>query len=117
MKPKLEKILLARKFRKEQTKAELLFWEKVKAKRFLGLKFRRQVVLFGFVVDFCCHQYKLVIEIDGEIHEKNKIYDTERDLILSKNGFIIIRFKNIEIENSLEKVMQSIEKLIVDLKK
>ena len=59
--------------------AEKCFWNAVKTDRFMGLHFRRQQVIHGFIADFYCEELKLVVEIDGGIHEEQKDYDKLRD--------------------------------------
>ncbi len=109
----------AKRLRKEMTKAETLFWEKLRDRRFLNLKIRRQHPLMEFIADFYCHDIKLLIEIDGEYHEDDyqKKYDTERDKYLSKFGYTTIRFKNEEVENDLDEVLKTLKKLVYNLKK
>ncbi|MFC1617618.1 endonuclease domain-containing protein, partial [Candidatus Margulisiibacteriota bacterium] len=68
----------ARALRKDQTKSEDIVWEALRDRRFMSLKFRRQHVIKGYVVDFYCRSYKLVIEIDGKIHDSQKDYDEFR---------------------------------------
>jgi len=63
------KIELSREFRKDMTDAEKAFWEMVRDRRMFGLKFRRQQVIDGFIVDFYCDSIGLCVEIDGSIHE------------------------------------------------
>jgi len=62
----------ARQLRQDQTSAEEKVWELLRDKRLLGLKFRRQHVIEGFVVDFYCHEHRLAIEVDGGIHQSEK---------------------------------------------
>jgi very-short-patch-repair endonuclease len=60
----------ARQLRQEQTKAEKIVWEQLRNRKFKGLKFRRQHVIEGFILDFYCPDAKLGIEVDGNIHQK-----------------------------------------------
>ena len=115
MKPKLEKIKTAREFRKNPTKSELMFWEQVKAKRFNGIKFRRQVVLSGFIVDFCCHEYKLIIEIDGDIHKEQREYDKEREEIIKESGYGFFRVTADEVESNIDSVLNKLNMYIKEL--
>ena len=57
------------------TPAEKILWQHLRAKRFNNLKFRRQQVIKGFIVDFYCHSLESIIEINGEIHNKQQEYD------------------------------------------
>jgi len=97
---------LTRSLRQNQTKAEQIIWEKVRDRRFLNLKFRRQVAFqidllpmskSHFIVDFYCNSLKLAIEIDGKIHAYQKEYDLYRDYILESIGIRVLRFTNEEI--------------------
>ena len=65
-----EKIKRAKELRKNMTPAEKMLWQQLRAKRFNGLKFRRQQIIEGFIVDFYCHFLCLVIKNDGKIHNK-----------------------------------------------
>jgi len=70
-----EKKARLRELRKQMTPAEKILWQHLRAKRFNNLKFRRQQVIEGFLVDFYCHSLGLIIEVDGEIHGKQQEYD------------------------------------------
>ncbi len=98
-----------RKLRKDSTKSERIMWERLRNRQ-LGVKFRRQYGIGNYIADFCCTEKKLVVEIDGEIHEeKDQIYyDKERTKVLEELGFQVMRFKNKEIENNLEEVVNSL---------
>jgi len=76
------KLAIAKKMRLEMTSAEACFWKAVKGNKLNGLHFRRQQVVDGFIADFYCDKLKLVVEIDGGVHEKQKAYDAERDRII-----------------------------------
>ena len=80
----------------------------------LGVKFRRQHPLGIYIADFCCHQHKIVIEIDGSIHNIPEIavLDIERQLNIENDGIRVIRFKNEEIFGQLEKVLNTITQAI-----
>ena len=103
-----EKIKRAKELRQNMTPAEKILWERLRAKRFKGLKFRRQQVIEGFIVDFYCHFLRLVIEVDGEIHNKQKEYDLERDRIITAKGLTILRFTNQQVIENIEVVLQAI---------
>ncbi|MBT7143347.1 MAG: endonuclease domain-containing protein, partial [Bacteroidetes bacterium] len=96
--------------RKHMTKAELILWEELRNKKLLGLKFRRQHPISRFIADFYRHKHKLVIELDGEIHLKNDvaINDKKREDEIKSLGITVLRFKNNEIINHLESVLQQI---------
>ncbi len=103
-----------RKLRKNSTPQEIIFWSRVRAKRFKGLKFKRQYSLEKYIVDFICLEKKLIIELDGWQHkeENQERYDKERTEFLEKLGFRIIRFWNNEINDNLEGVFLKIEEYL-----
>ena len=98
----------ARELRRKQTSAEAIFWELVRDRRFMGLKFRRQHQYGDYVLDFYCDSAKLVIELDGEVHEKTKDHDHKRDAYLSSCGLRVLRFENSELLESPQKVFDQI---------
>jgi len=99
----------AKNNRKNPTRAEAVFWKMVKTKKLNGIKFYRQYIIeyklsdldaeSFFIVDFFSHQMKLIIEIDGRIHDYQKDYDEYRTQILEGLNFNIVRFSNEEILN------------------
>jgi very-short-patch-repair endonuclease len=103
-----------RKLRKNQTKAEEIFWELVRNKNFLGLKFRRQHQIGKYIVDFYCHSERLIIEFDGEVHDntQQKRKDVSRDKYLTSLGNTVLRFRNEELLNNPETVYEKITKII-----
>lgn len=110
-----------RKQRKNPTKAEDFFWQKVRGKKINGYKILRQHPIqhaevrgykYHFFPDFYCAKVKLVIEIDGGIHKTQTEYDKEREDILKNMGYAIIRFTNEEVlDNWYETKSKLIEKL------
>ncbi len=103
-----EKFALAKEFRRNMTRAEKILWQSLRTNKLGGWHFRRQQILFGYIVDFYCHAASLVIEVDGEIHESQQAADQEREAILKEKGFQILRFRNLEIENNLNTVLSNI---------
>lgn len=108
----------AKEFRKRITIPEKLLWEKLRDNHILGFKFRRQHPIMIFVVDFYCHKAKLVIEVDGPIHNlrDNIEYDAGRTYELEELGLRVIRFSNEEVENNLDKVVSKIKNYLVGIK-
>lgn len=107
-KPLLEK---ARNLRKNQTKAEEYLWQLLRNRQLYNLKFRRQHPLkANYVLDFYCAEAKLAIELDGIIHDSKdqKEYDNLRTEVIKNYDIEIIRFKNEEIFNYIEKVLYKI---------
>ncbi|WKZ68452.1 MAG: endonuclease domain-containing protein [Melioribacteraceae bacterium] len=111
-------IKLCRELRKNSTKAEIIFWEAVRNRKFMGKKFNRQFPLFYnlggkesfYIADFYCHELKLVIEIDGGYHIKQKEFDMLRTEDIKNLGVTVIRFTNKEIETDLSKVLNEIKR-------
>ena len=104
----------ARELRQNSTSAEEIFWQAVRDRKFLSLKFRRQQQIKFYVVDFYCHEQRLIVELDGSVHDtdENKFLDRERELNLSKWGYKIIRFKNADIFNRLSECLDEIAAFI-----
>lgn len=105
----------AEKLRNQMTASETKLWEVLKNKKNTGYRFRRQHPLGHYILDFYNHQLKLCIEVDGEYHEskEQKIHDKKRDEFLNFNGIKILRFKNQQVNNDLEHVIESINKFIL----
>ena len=107
-----EKLALAKAMRRNMTPAERCFWNAVRANKIEGMHFHRQQVIDGFIADFYCGDQRLVVEIDGGIHETQKDYDNKRETILKKNGLRIIRFSNQEVINDIDLVIQKLKKYV-----
>lgn len=107
----------ARRLRGNMTRCEKLLWEKLKGKQICGLRFRRQHPIDIFIADFYCHETRLVVEIDGEIHNQLEEYDDGRTAELEKFDIKVIRFKNSEVENNIEKVVTKIKNNVINLLK
>ena len=101
----------ARELRSSMTTSETVLWERLKKRQLNGYKFRRQHPIAEFIADFYCHSAKLVIEVDGGIHEtkERKEYDIQRTGELNKLGVTVIRFTNEEVANSIDRVLAKIE--------
>ena len=104
----------ARELRKKATSAEQLFWELVRDRRFLDFKFRRQHQIGEYIVDFYCDEKKLIIEIDGGIHDtdRRRKVDHKRDGYLKALGMTVIRISNEELLNDTEKSLEKIASLL-----
>ena len=103
------KIQLAREFRKKLTKSEKIMWEALRNRNFLGLKFRRQHLMEGYLIDFYCHELKLALEIDGLIHLKKVKEDKERQQIIEHFNINFFRVASQEVENDLESVLRKLK--------
>ncbi len=100
----------SRALRRKQTAAEYRLWCLLRGKKLEGYKFRRQHVILNYIVDFFCFSEKLIVELDGPIHntQKAKEYDQRREALLVANGYRILRFKNAEVFQNEEKVLSTI---------
>lgn len=111
----------ASELRKTETQAEKLLWLRLNKNQLLGLQFRRQHPINRFIADFYCPKIKLVIEIDGSIHElpENKTYDIVRTELLKEFGIMVIRFDNEQIiynsDEVIEKIKQIARKLLSEV--
>ena len=103
---------LARKLRREQTTAEEVLWALVRDRQILKLKFRRQQQVGPFIVDFYCHQARLVVELDGGIHStpEQALRDANREIYLRENRLRVLRFANEQIFEDPESVLRAIAK-------
>ena len=99
---------LARKLRKNSTLGEALLWNKLKGKQLFGYKFIRQIPINKYIVDFYCRELKLIIEIDGFTHNYKIDADIERQKVLEKEGYAVIRFQEREVREDLHNVIQRI---------
>ena len=101
----------AKGLRAEMTEAEIKLWYKLRKNQLLGYKFRRQHPIFLFIVDFYCHKAKLVVEVDGKVHEDpdQQEYDEQRTYELEHLGLTVIRFSNEEVLNNIDHVIQQIQ--------
>ena len=99
----------ARKMRSEQTPLEQKLWYALRAKRFAGAKFRRQVVVGRYIVDFACRMpAMLVIEVDGDKHALRETYDAKRTAFLEGRGYRVLRFTNHDVRANFEGVLMTI---------
>ncbi len=100
----------AKRLRNNVTDAEQILWNSISNKQ-LGVKFRRQHPISFFIADFYCHEKKLIIELDGSIHNLPEVIkkDIERQKALEKFGIKVIRFKNFELYNNLNSVLEKIK--------
>ena len=111
---------LARELRKNPTYSEKRLWKILRRRQMNGYKFLRQKPLIYeenyriqsfFIADFYCSRLKLVIEVDGKIHNYQKHYDKERDKVINNLGLQVIRIKNEEVEH-LDRAREKILKIV-----
>jgi very-short-patch-repair endonuclease len=98
----------ARDLRVHQTPAESILWEALRNRRLDGLKFRRQHPVGPFVIDFCCPERRLAIELDGAVHAAQRENDAERESLLAKAGYRVVRFPNEAVRDNLPAVLAAI---------
>ena len=103
---------MARVLRQRMTPAEERLWHSLRGRHVASLKFRRQHPLGPYIVDFCCPEIRLVIEIDGEVHETQKEYDAGRFEALQHFGYRVIRFSNDDVLLRHESVLDTILSLV-----
>ena len=99
---------IARRLRRSQTDAERVLWLRLRDRWLAGWKFKRQVPIDRFVVDFCCTEGKLIIELDGGQHAVQTAHDTERTQALSAMGYLVLRFWNNDVLTNIDGVLGEI---------
>lgn len=104
------KVSLAREFRKNPTKSEKILWNALRNRQFLNLKFRRQYLVDGYLIDFYCHELKLAIEIDGGVHlnKKRREYDRERQNIIEQYKIRFFRVNSKEVELDINRMLKEL---------
>jgi very-short-patch-repair endonuclease len=109
----------ARVLRKSPTIAEDKLWQFVRGRKMLGKKFRRQHPFEEFILDFYCHECKLVIEIDGDYHlsKEQTAYDANRTAFLNEQGLSVLRFTNRQVMAEIDTVIRKVKEVIKQLEK
>ena len=105
------KLQRAKELRRDMTPAEKILWNELRANK-LGVHFRRQQIIAGFIVDFYCHKAGLVVEVDGDVHDLQQEEDTKREKVLSEMGLTVVRFGNDEVMRDLFTVAGKINTLV-----
>ena len=100
----------AREFRKGMTPAEARLWGCLRNRGLGGLKFRRQHLIGRFIVDFCCVEARVVVEVDGGIHARQQERDAARTEYLECLGYRVIRFRNDQVSEDLDRVLEAIDR-------
>lgn len=103
---------LSRQMRKEPTGAEAKLWQSIRREQIRGVKFRHQYVIERFITDFCSPQTRLIIELDGPIHQYTQEEDRIRQAFLESMGFEVLRFPNLEVFNNLRAVLDVIDEAV-----
>ena len=102
----------ARGMRTVATEAEDVLWEALRGRRLDGLRFRRQHPVGRFVLDFYCPIHKLVVEVDGGVHDAQEERDAERTAVIEAHGYRVIRFRNEDVMQNLPAVLDGIRTAI-----
>src|SRR5512138_3676711 len=106
----------ARNLRRNQTEAERRLWSRLRDRQIAGHKFRRQVALGPYIVDFACFDERLIIELDGGQHgeAEQQLRDDERTAWLKANGYLVLRYWNNEVLENMEGVLTAIADALQD---
>ncbi len=104
----MTQISTARNLRNQSTDAERLLWSRLRDRRLMGLKFRRQCPIGKYIVDFVCKERNLIIEIDGGHHQEQQVADLCRTEWLISRGFSVIRYWNNQVLQDTDSVLESI---------
>ena len=105
----------AKSLRTNMTPAERLLWYHLRNRRFLGVKFRRQVPVGPYIADFLCHTPALVVELDGGQHVEQQSYDAQRTRYLEAQGYRVLRYWNNAVMGDVEGVMESVRLQVLAL--
>jgi len=98
----------AKQMRHEPVQAEKLFWSEIRNRKLGGFKFKRQVPLGPYIVDFVCLDENLVVELDGPLHNDRTQYDANRDALLRELGYRVLRFANDDVGGDFAGVLATI---------
>jgi very-short-patch-repair endonuclease len=98
----------ARRLRRNQTDAERVLWFRLRDRRLAGWKFKRQVPIDRFVVDFFCADLKLIVELDGGQHDQDREKDADRTRVLDAMGYLVLRFWNNDVLRNIDGVLEEI---------
>ncbi len=101
----------ARLLRKNMTPAEAILWKALQNRQIEGFRFRRQHPIGRFILDFYCPQLKLVIEVDGDVHNERQEYDQSRDKKIQEFGCYVLRFSNHQICSDFPNVLKKITQI------
>ena len=101
----------ARRFRQSPTASERLLWQELRGQK-LGVKFRRQHPIGPLVADFCCPALRLIVEVDGPVHEGQGARDATRQRLLEERGYTVLRLSAAEVETHLPAALERIGTLL-----
>src|SRR5262245_13699543 len=105
-----EMSLRARDLRRKATAGEEMLWKLLRDRRLKGVKFRRQFPIGHFVAHFCCYELRLVVALDGRVHEdaRQRAHDEHRDCYLRPTTYIVLRFPNDQVFDEPERVLEAV---------
>ena len=101
-------VAVARGYRKKPTRVEALLWSAVRGRQRDGTKFRRQQPIGPFVVDLLAPSHRLIVEVDGLVHQNQALADAERQALLESLGFRMLRLPSDEVERDLSAALAKI---------
>ncbi len=116
--PTLDQRPFARRLRASQTDCEQMLWQRLRARQVAGLKFRRQVPIPPFVLDFYCVELRFAVELDGGQHyeKAGEVHDRRRTLYLQRLGIEVVRFSNLEVIQQMDDVLEQIVRIAEELR-
>jgi very-short-patch-repair endonuclease len=104
----------ARELRNQATPAEHRLWQYINRSQVSGFKFTRQMPIGPCYGDFACRQRKLIVELDGQSHDTRQDYDAARTEYMRAQGFVVVRFSNVDVFNNMEEVLIMIEQALMN---
>jgi very-short-patch-repair endonuclease len=109
---------VARSLRRNATSAERRLWQGLRREQVAGFRFRRQVILAGFIADFACFEARVVIEVDGATHgtDEEVARDIARSATLAAQGYDVLRFTNDDVFHNLDGVLETIYTRLIALR-
>jgi very-short-patch-repair endonuclease len=109
---------VARSLRRNATSAERRLWQGLRRERVAGFRFRRQVILGGYIADFVCFEVRMVIEVDGATHgtDEEVARDATRSATLAAQGYDVLRFTNDDVFHNLDGVLETIYMRLIALR-
>ncbi len=103
-----------RRLRREQTDAERKLWWRLRSRQVGGAKFRRQHLIGGYIVDFCCPERRVVVEVDGSQHATAAEAHRRRTAFLARHGYRVLRFWDHEVLSNTDSVLEQITEALID---
>jgi very-short-patch-repair endonuclease len=106
----------ARRLRRNQTDAERVLWFRLRDRRLGGWKFRRQFPIDRFIVDFCCADARVILELDGGQHAVQAEADAQRTKVLEAMGYLVLRYWNNDVMGNVDGVLEDIAAVLERLR-